>query len=52
LVIEDTSSGVAAGRACGATVIGMRTSKTDEELRSAGADFTVGDYDELLKMMG
>ena len=51
-VIEDTSSGVAAGRACGATVIGMRTSKTDEELRSAGAVCTVGDYDELLKMMG
>ena len=51
-VIEDTSSGVAAGKACGATVIGIRTSKTDEELRSAGADFTVGDYDELLKMMG
>ena len=51
-VIEDTSSGVAAGKACGATVIGIRTSKTDEELRSAGADFTVMDYDELLKMMG
>ena len=51
-VIEDTSSGVAAGKACGATVIGIRTSKTDEELRSAGADCTVGDYDELLKMMG
>ncbi len=51
-VIEDTSSGVAAGKACGATVIGIRTSKTDEELRSAGADCTVSDYDELLKMMG
>ena len=51
-VIEDTSSGVAAGKACGATVIGIRTSKTDEELRSAGADFTVGDFTELLKMMG
>lgn len=51
-VIEDTSSGVAAGKACGATVIGVRTSKTDEELRSAGADYTVGDYYELLKMMG
>ena len=50
-VIEDTSSGVSAGKACGATVIGIRTSKTDEELRSAGADCTVGDYDELLKMM-
>jgi HAD superfamily hydrolase (TIGR01509 family) len=51
-VIEDTSSGVAAGKACGATVIGVRTSKIDEELRSAGADYTVGDYYELLKMMG
>lgn len=51
-VIEDTSSGVAAGKACGATVIGVRTSKTVEELRSAGADYTVGDYYELLKMMG
>ena len=51
-VIEDTSSGVAAGKACGATVIGVRTSKTDEELRSAGADYTVGDYYGLLKMMG
>jgi beta-phosphoglucomutase-like phosphatase (HAD superfamily) len=51
-VIEDTSSGVAAGKTCGATVIGIRTSKTDEELRSAGADCTIGDYDELLKMMG
>ena len=51
-VIEDTSSGVAAGKACGATVIGVRTSKSDEELRNAGADCTVSDYDELLKMMG
>jgi beta-phosphoglucomutase-like phosphatase (HAD superfamily) len=51
-VIEDTSSGVAAGKACGAMVVGVRTSKTDEELRGAGADCTVGDYDELLKMMG
>jgi HAD superfamily hydrolase (TIGR01509 family) len=51
-VIEDTSSGIAAGKACGATVIGVRTSKTDEELRSAGADLTVGNYYELLKMMG
>ncbi len=50
-IIEDTSSGVAAGKACGATVIGVRTSKTDEELCIAGADFTVPDYDELLKMM-
>jgi len=51
-VIEDASSGVAAGKACGATVIGVRTSKSDEELRNAGADCTVSDYDELLKMMG
>lgn len=50
-VIEDTSSGVTAGKACGATVVGVRTSKTDAELCNAGADFTVQNYDELLKMM-
>lgn len=50
-VIEDTSSGVAAGKACGAKVIGVRTTKTHEELSAAGADVTVRNFDELLKMM-
>lgn len=48
-VFEDTSSGVAAGVAAGATVLGMRTSKTHEELSSHGATRTFTDFTEVLK---
>jgi sugar-phosphatase len=37
VVIEDAPAGIDAGRAAGATVIGLRTTHTDDELRDAHA---------------
>ena len=51
-VFEDTSSGVAAGVAAGATVLGMRTSKTHDELSAHGAALTFKDFTEVLKSIG
>ncbi len=43
VVIEDAPSGVRSGKAAGARVIALRTTTDDDELRSAGADWIVGD---------
>ncbi len=47
LVFEDSRSGVRAGVAAGAQVIGMRTSMDDAELRAAGCVATLADWTGL-----
>ena len=50
-VIEDTSSGIQAGKSAGAQVVGIKSSKSEAELLAAGADLTAVHFTELLKMM-
>jgi len=47
VVIEDSPSGVRAGKAAGARVVALRTTAIDEELQEAGADWIVDDCAEL-----
>jgi sugar-phosphatase len=47
LVAEDAPSGVRAGKAAGARVLALRTTSTDEELLSAGADWIADDLSAL-----
>jgi sugar-phosphatase len=47
VVAEDASSGVRSGKAAGARVLGLCTTSTEAELRSAGADWIVGDLSVL-----
>ncbi|WP_373352841.1 HAD family hydrolase [Pseudoroseicyclus sp. CXY001] len=46
LVFEDSASGVRAGAAAGAKVIGIRTNLTDAALRDAGASLTIQDFND------
>jgi HAD superfamily hydrolase (TIGR01509 family) len=46
-VVEDAISGIAAGKAAGAAVIGVATSFSPEELREAGADIVIRDISEI-----
>jgi sugar-phosphatase len=39
LVIEDTAAGIRAGKAAGCRVLALRTTMTDEVLRTAGPDW-------------
>jgi sugar-phosphatase len=48
VVIEDSPSGVRAGKAAGARVVALRTTATDAELQEAGADWVVENCAELL----
>lgn len=41
VVFEDVRAGIVAGKAAGATVIGLRTTVPEEELRASGADFVL-----------
>ncbi|WP_041855936.1 HAD family hydrolase [Candidatus Korobacter versatilis] len=41
VVFEDVPAGIRAGKAAGATVIALRTTVPDKELRAAGADFVL-----------
>jgi mannitol-1-/sugar-/sorbitol-6-phosphatase len=43
VVVEDAPSGVRAGKAAGARVLGLRTTSTPEELLAAGADWIAKD---------
>jgi len=47
VVAEDAASGVRAGKAAGARVLGLRTTSRDEELLSAGADWLAEDLSDL-----
>jgi sugar-phosphatase len=47
LVAEDAPSGVRAGKAAGARLLALRTTSTDEELLSAGADWIADDLSAL-----
>ncbi len=47
IVAEDAASGVRSGKAAGARVLGLRTTSTDAELLSAGADWIADDLSWL-----
>jgi mannitol-1-/sugar-/sorbitol-6-phosphatase len=47
IVAEDAPSGVRAGKAAGARVLGLRTTTNDEELLAAGADWIAQDLSSL-----
>lgn len=47
VVIEDAPAGIQSGKAAGARVLALRTTATDDELHSAGADWIVGDCSSL-----
>jgi beta-phosphoglucomutase-like phosphatase (HAD superfamily) len=43
IVVEDVPAGVRSGKAAGCRVIALRTTMAEADLRSAGADWIVGD---------
>jgi sugar-phosphatase len=47
VVAEDAASGVRSGKAAGARVLGLCTTSTEAELRSAGADWIADDLSSL-----
>jgi mannitol-1-/sugar-/sorbitol-6-phosphatase len=47
VVAEDAASGVRSGKAAGARVLALRTTSTDEELLTAGADWIADDLSAL-----
>ncbi len=47
VVIEDAASGTRAGKAAGARVLGLRTTSSDSDLLSAGADWIANDCASL-----
>jgi len=51
VVVEDAVSGVRAGKAAGANVIGITTSFSREELMDAGADDVVEDIGEIIDVI-
>ncbi|MDP5226594.1 MULTISPECIES: HAD family phosphatase [Arthrobacter] len=54
LILEDSPSGVQAGKAAGATVIGLLTSSDEPDLKAAGADLiaeSLGDVPELIRSL-
>jgi len=48
LVIEDVAVGIRAGKAAGATVVAVRTTSEDRDLRAAGADFVVQGCEDVM----
>jgi HAD superfamily hydrolase (TIGR01509 family) len=51
LVVEDAVAGVKAGRASGATVVGIPGLCSVEELRNAGADYVISQLDGLPELL-
>jgi beta-phosphoglucomutase len=47
VVFEDSLVGVQAGRSAGMRVIGITTAHTENELRQAGAEWAVADFEEM-----
>ena len=47
IVIEDAPSGVRSGKAAGCRVIALRTTTSDDELLTAGADWVINDCASL-----
>ena len=47
LVVEDSPSGVVAGKAAGCAVLGLATTHSVEKLRSAGADWILEDLSDV-----
>ena len=47
LVIEDAPSGIKAGKAAGFKVVGLLTTHTIDQIRTAGADWIVRDLQSL-----
>ena len=50
IVVEDAPAGVRSGKAAGARVIGLLPISSPDELRKAGADWTVADCSAISKM--
>lgn len=50
VVFEDSHAGIAAARAAGMRCIALATTHSADELRAAGPDLIIADYDELLRM--
>lgn len=51
LVIEDSSSGIAAGRYAGAIVLGLATSKSEDYLMETDAHIVAGDFEEAARLL-
>jgi sugar-phosphatase len=47
VVVEDAPAGIRAGKAAGSPVLALRTTESDSELSTAGADWIVGNLDSL-----
>ncbi len=47
IAIEDAPAGIVSGKAAGARVIALRTTATDEELRSASPDWILDDCSSI-----
>jgi len=47
LVLEDAPAGIRAGKAAGCMVLGLVTSHTVEQVKSAGPDWIVRDLDSV-----
>lgn len=52
LVIEDSPNGIRAAKAAQCKVVGLTTTFQATELDSAGADWVVSSYDELIQALG
>lgn len=50
VVFEDSHAGIAAARAAGMRCIALATTHSADELRAAGPDLIIADYDELLRI--
>jgi mannitol-1-/sugar-/sorbitol-6-phosphatase len=50
VVFEDAPAGIRAGKAAGARVAGLRTTVSENELQSAGADWILAGYDHLVAL--
>ncbi|MBV9623614.1 MAG: HAD family hydrolase [Acidobacteria bacterium] len=50
IVFEDAPAGIRAGKAAGARVVALKTTASDAELRSSGADWILPGYDHVVRV--
>ena len=50
VIFEDAPAGIRAGKAAGAMVVALRTTVSDSELETAGADWILPGYDHLVAL--
>eukprot|EP01026_Neomeris_dumetosa_P058375 TRINITY_DN54292_c0_g1_i1.p1 TRINITY_DN54292_c0_g1~~TRINITY_DN54292_c0_g1_i1.p1 ORF type:complete len:229 (-),score=27.15 TRINITY_DN54292_c0_g1_i1:294-980(-) len=51
VVVEDSVSGVKAGLSSGATVIGITSGRSSQELKDLGCSYTIADFKELTELL-